>query len=502
MSSYLRALRQATIRATVTVTSVLVVTEVTTHLPSQGRASETYHRLVDNTMTPILRQYLSPETAHDIALLCARIGLAPIYRPNAREQEFNLSTTVCNIKFPNPIGLAAGFDKDGSAIVGIQNMGFGFVEIGSVTPLPQPGNPKPRMFRLLQDNAIINRYGFNSKGLDTVQKNLDVYRKPLDETLSDSADEESSKTQPLKRFLQMLRTISKYYTFLHKTFFPLHFYTPSTIVGVNLGKNKNSQISEIDDYCHGIRTLGKYADYIVINISSPNTPGLRDLQESSKLHSLIVACTRERNKLKHRIPILIKLAPDLSNDDLQDIGKTLMTGGSPIVDGLIICNTTNQRPGNLLDSNVKDESGGLSGEPLKNRSTECIKILYASTEGKIPIIGVGGISSAQDVLEKLKAGASLVQIYSVLVYEGPGVVTRLRHDLAALLQQGGFRSVQDVVGYDHEELYWKRKEAERKKQEYQYTIVIDNIDDKVIDNLEPTSFMSDDNEENDISEKA
>lgn len=466
MTSYLRSLRQAVVRTTLTATTAVLLVEVTTHLPSQGRASETYHNFVDHTVTPILRRYASPETAHNLALYFARKGLAPIYRPSAKEQQTDLSTRVFGISFSNPIGLAAGFDKNGTSILGLQNMGFGFIEIGSVTPQPQPGNPKPRMFRLLPDNAIINRYGFNSEGMQVVKTNLAEYRESLLEPVETKNDNES--TQPLHRIIQAVTFLKKSYTLLHKAIFPSHFYTPSTLVGVNLGKNKLSQTSEADDYRQGIRMLGPYADYIVINVSSPNTPGLRDSQAPSTLQELIRACLYERdqlslsllaanNKNNTKIPLLVKLAPDLSNDELREIAAAVLECE---LDGLIVCNTTNTRPAQLMGAS-KDEPGGLSGAPLRDRSTECIKLLYQYTEGKIPIIGVGGISSAQDVLEKLKAGASLVQVYSVLAFEGPGVVTTLRHELASLLKNGGFRSVQDAVGYSHEELYWKRKEVER-----------------------------------------
>jgi dihydroorotate dehydrogenase len=481
MSSYLRSLRQAVVRTTVAATAGVVLVEVTTHLPSQGRASATYHRLVDHTITPLLRQYTSPETAHHVALYCARLGLAPIYRPSAKEQETNLTTTLWDMEFPNPVGLAAGFDKNGSAIRGLEGMGFGFVEIGSVTPLPQPGNPQPRMFRLLPERAIINRYGFNSEGMEAVAVNLKQYRESLLPDTTDTQEKEldaAENKQPLHRIAHAMSFVAKSYTRVHKALFPSHFYTPSTLVGVNLGKNKVSEHSEVDDYCQGIRTLGPYADYLVINVSSPNTPGLRDLQEPSTLQELVRACLHERDQslADRKVPLLVKLAPDLSNEELLDIATVLMDCQ---VDGLIVCNTTNDRPMNLISSE-KDETGGMSGAPLRDRSTECIKVLYHHTQGKIPIIGVGGISTAQDVLEKLKAGASLVQIYSVLAFEGPGVVTTLRHDLACLLKQGGFRSVQDVVGYNHEELYWKRKQQEL-LQKPDEAIMIDGANDDAED---------------------
>ena len=490
MSAYLRSLRQAVVRTTVTATTVVVLVEVTTHLPSQGRASETYHRFVDDAITPLLRHYTSPETAHQIALFSARYGLAPIFRPSAKEQETSLSTNVFGLTFSNPIGLAAGFDKNGTSILGMQNMGFGFVEIGSVTPLPQAGNPKPRVFRLIPDNAIINRYGFNSAGIEIVEQNLKAYRESFLEQAEPTNDIEGDNTQPLHRIVHTLMSIQKSITTLHKMMFPSHFYTPSTLVGVNIGKNKISKTSEIDDYCQGILTLGPYADYLVINVSSPNTPGLRDLQEPLALQELIVECLKQRDQLPRKVPLLIKLAPDLTDEEIRQISQVLLQCK---LDGVIVCNTTLSRPPNLMGTD-KDEVGGLSGEPLRDRSTECIKLIYEHTQGKIPIIGVGGISSAKDVLEKLKAGASLVQVYSVLAFEGPGIVTTIRRDLAALLKQAGFRSVQDVVGYSHEELYWTRKQAEKELKQDEPVLILnaEEIDEKFDDRNFPHNRDGDD----------
>jgi dihydroorotate dehydrogenase len=460
MAAYLRAFRRSVVRTVVTGTAVVATVELTTQLPSQGRASTTYHRFVDHGMTPLLRQYLDPEIAHHVAIYCAQQGLAPIYRPSAKEQATSLDTTVLGLHFSNPIGLAAGFDKNGQAVAGLQNIGFGSVEIGSVTPLPQPGNPKPRMFRLAGDGAIINRYGFNSEGIDAVAANLMDYRTSLLPAPKEAKDPDHVSTQPMHRIVHAFQIIESAVVTAHKFLFASHVYTPSTLVGVNLGKNKVSETSEQDDYCQGIRTLGPYADYLVINVSSPNTPGLRDLQAPASLQALVSACLEARNQLTvdKPVPLLVKLAPDLTDAELKDIADTLMTPGCQ-VDGLIVSNTTNQRPDHLVSSN-KSETGGLSGVPLKDRSTACIRTLYKHTGGTLPIIGVGGISTARDVMEKLKAGASLVQIYSVLAYEGPGVVTAMRHELAQLLRDEGFRSVEDVVGYDHEELYWKRRQGE------------------------------------------
>lgn len=297
----------------------------------------------------------------------------------------------------NPVGLAAGFDKNAEAIEGLHEIGFGFIEIGSVTPEPQPGNDKPRIFRLLEDAALINRYGFNSDGLDEVQQRLKTLR--------------------------------------HNGF--------NGVLGVNLGKNKTST-SPIEDYKKGIGSLGPYCDYLVINISSPNTPGLRAMQNKRELEDLLKAAVEERNKLLKPVPLVLKISPDLNDSELKDIANVVQSKKTK-VDALIVSNTTIARP-DTLASPHNQEIGGLSGAPLKEMSTQVIAKMYKITKGQVPIIGAGGIASGQDAYDKILAGASSVQIYTSLVYNGPPIVNKIKSELSDLLKKDNFNSVQDAVG--------------------------------------------------------
>jgi len=292
--------------------------------------------------------------------------------------------------------MAAGFDKDAEVFDSLTQMGFGFVEVGSITPQPQSGNPKPRLFRLPEDNALINRMGFNSGGLSQARRRLE------------------------KRLNRR-----------------------NGIVGINLGKNKNGEAEA--DYVAGVRALATFADYLVINVSSPNTPGLRALQSAEILDSLISVVLRARSDAGAAPPLLLKLAPDLGEAELRDIAAV---AAARSVDGLIIGNTTIGRPSSLHGPHA-NESGGLSGAPLYTLSTEVLRLVYRLTEGRMPLIGVGGISSGKDAYGKIRAGASLVQLYTALVYQGPGLLRRLKADLAQLLRRDGFASVADAVGADH-----------------------------------------------------
>ena len=236
--------------------------------------------------------------------------------------------------------------------------------------------------------------------------------------------------------------------------------TPRTgVLGVNLGKNKTSE-DEIGDYTTGIRELGPFADYLVINVSSPNTPGLRSLQQREPLTNLLASTLQARDNYAPHAPLFVKLAPDLSLEEMKDVAHVVMETG---VDGMIISNTTNARPEALV-SKHKHEVGGLSGDPIKYRSTECIRTMYKLTKGKVPIIGVGGVGSGRDAYDKLKAGASLVEIYSMMVYEGPGVVSRIRKELADIILENGYKSVEDVVGADQEDIYWNRRQERVRKR--------------------------------------
>ncbi|XP_075045229.1 dihydroorotate dehydrogenase (quinone), mitochondrial isoform X2 [Mixophyes fleayi] len=351
---------------------------------------------------PALQKLVSPELAHTLSIRFAALGLVPRCTQHSLQ---NLEMTVLGHTFRNPVGLAAGFDKHAEAVDGIFKMGFGFVEVGSVTPNPQDGNPKPRVFRLLQDRAIINRYGFNSHGIEAVHQRL-LKRAEKQKTLT-------SEGMPL---------------------------------GVNLGKNKTSEDAAAD-YTRGVQELGPLADYLVINVSSPNTPGLRDLQGREQLHHLLAKVVSARNALprEHRPALLVKIAPDLTIHDKEDIASVVTELG---IDGLIVTNTTIARPSSLKDPQ-RCESGGLSGAPLRDMATETVREMYALTSGKVPIIGVGGVGCGRDALQKIRAGASLVQLYTALAYQGPPVVGKVTRELGELLIEEGFSSVSEAVGADH-----------------------------------------------------
>jgi dihydroorotate dehydrogenase len=336
---------------------------------------------------------IDPERAHRLAIAALKTGLiAGAQRPDPPI----LAQTLFGMGFPNPIGLAAGFDKDGEVYRQTLKLGFGFVELGSVTPRPQPGNPKPRLFRLTQDRAVINRMGFNNRGIAAMAARLETRN------------------------------------------------TAQGIVGVNLGKNKD-QADAAADYAAGTRRLGPLADYLVINVSSPNTPGLRALQSRDSLAALIAAVVAVRNGLARRPPLLLKIAPDLIDADRQDIATVALGSG---LDGLIVSNTTIARPAGL-DPRFAQETGGLSGRPLREPATEILRDIYRRTGGKLPIIGVGGVAGAQDAYAKIRAGASLVQLYTALVFEGPGLVRRIKDGLADLLARDGFANIAEAVGADH-----------------------------------------------------
>ncbi|XP_030622338.1 dihydroorotate dehydrogenase (quinone), mitochondrial [Chanos chanos] len=366
-------------------------------------------RYYANALMPLMQRIVGAETAHVLAVRLIGLGLVP---RNGYQDPASLEVNVMGRKFRNPIGIAAGFDKNGEAVDGLYKLGFGFVEVGTVTPKPQDGNPKPRVFRLETDKAVINRYGFNSCGLSVVQERLKA-RQTMQEELT-------------------------------KAGLPL---------GINLGKNKQSS-DAVADYLEGVRTLGPLADYLVVNVSSPNTPGLRDLQGKEELRHLLAKVLRERDSLgENQPPVVVKIAPDLTAKDKQDIAEVITELG---VDGLIVSNTTVSRPDTLQDPNSK-EGGGLSGKPLKELSTHTVREMYALTQGKVPIVGVGGVASGQDALDKIRAGASLVQLYTALVYQGPPVVKKIKRELDHLLKEQGFTSVSEAVGADHRATEEKRQ---------------------------------------------
>ncbi|KAL0118169.1 hypothetical protein PUN28_009083 [Cardiocondyla obscurior] len=340
-------------------------------------------------------QLINPEIAHNLAVKALKYGLVPKQRT---EDSKLLKTTMLGLEFSNPIGMAAGFDKQGEAVEGLHKIGFGFVEIGSVTPKPQSGNSKPRVFRLPEDRAVINRYGFNSDGHDIVWERLKKLKNE-------------------------------------------NFHG---VLGVNLGKNKETK-DPIQDYIDGIKRFIDVADYFVINVSSPNTPGLRSLQDKNNLKELLTRINAARESMGSKQPLFLKLAPDLLDLERQDVADVILNKKSR-VDGLILCNTTVTRP-NLINSN-KQENGGLSGAPLTDLSTAMISDMYKRTHGSIPIIGVGGIFSGADVYDKIKAGASLVQLYTSYIYNGPPLVGKIKRELCEILETNGYTSVTDAIGKD------------------------------------------------------
>lgn len=344
---------------------------------------------------PFLRT-LDPETAHRLTIWALKAGLAPT---GSGPDPASLRIKIFGLDFPNPIGMAAGFDKNAEVPDALLRLGFGFAEIGSVTPRPQPGNPRPRIFRLPDTRALINRLGFNNEGHAAVKKRLAARRRGA---------------------------------------------APG-IVGVNLGANKDST-DRIADYVTGIATFEGLADYVTINISSPNTPGLRGLQTRAALEELIARILAAR---RGNVPVLLKIAPDLEPDDMSDIAALVRAdkGRAHNIDGLIISNTTIKRQG-LVAGRHTDEAGGLSGAPLFDLSTRILKEMYRLTGGQVPLIGVGGVSSGADAYAKIRSGASLIQLYTALTYQGPALVARIKRDLAACLARDGFTHIADAVGVD------------------------------------------------------
>ena len=348
-----------------------------------------------SVVRPVLWR-LDPERAHRLAVA----GLARFGRPRPSEMDDpRLGLDLFGRHFCNPVGLAAGFDKDARAWRQAAGLGFGFAEVGSVTPLPQAGNPSPRLFRLTRSRAIINRMGFNNAGVAAMEARL-------------------AATRPLGAEI---------------------------VLGINLGKNKATEDAAAD-YEIGARRLGRFADYVVINVSSPNTPGLRALQGKEPLLALIQrthAALAEASETPP--PLLLKIAPDLTEPDLADIAEVALQGQ---LAGLIATNTTIARPSGL-DPEFAGEAGGLSGRPLLGPSTRILSQVFQLTRGRLPIIGVGGIASGEDAYAKIRAGASLVQLYSALVFEGPGLVRRIKATLLRCLERDGLQSIAAAVGLDH-----------------------------------------------------
>jgi dihydroorotate dehydrogenase len=336
---------------------------------------------------------LPAERAHGVALTAIATGFDRwLLDRTAPPSPPILAQRVWGLDFPNPIGLAAGFDKNARIANAVRRWGFGSVEIGTVTPRPQRGNPRPRLFRLAEDAAIVNRMGFNNDGLERVAR----------------------------RLARMPRR---------------------GIRGLNLGANRDSA-DPAADYAAGIRRSAGLADYLVVNVSSPNTPGLRDLQRRARLEALLSRLIAARDTSGRRTPLLLKIAPDLTPAERCGIAEVAVAAG---IDGLVVANTTVERPAGLR-SRAASETGGLSGKPLFAPSTALLAEMHRLTEGRLPLVGVGGVASAADAYAKIRAGASLVQLYTALVFSGPALVGRIERDLARLLRADGFGSIAEAVG--------------------------------------------------------
>ncbi|MCR9239817.1 MAG: quinone-dependent dihydroorotate dehydrogenase [Rhodobiaceae bacterium] len=336
---------------------------------------------------PFLR-LMDPEQAHQATLLALKTGLGPCGKKDPEA----LGIDLLGMHFPNPLGIAAGFDKNGEVPDAMLKLGFGFAEVGTTTPRPQSGNPKPRIFRLQQDHAVINRLGFNNEGHEAMEARL-------------------------------TKRAGK-----------------GGIVGVNLGANKDTE-DKAADYVIGIKRFESLASYFTVNVSSPNTPGLRGLQSRTELEDLLGRVLEAR---EGQTPVLLKIAPDLVYEEREDIAAVVLESG---VDGLIVSNTTIARDG-LVSGRHADETGGLSGAPLMDMATDVLADMRRLTKGTVPLIGVGGVSSGTDAYKKIRAGASLVQLYTALTFQGADLVTKIKRDLASNLKRDGYKRLEDAIGVD------------------------------------------------------
>jgi len=355
-------------------------------MPSEGNDFSLY-----GLLRPLLFHF-DPEDTHGLTIKLLKTGRGP----KSRFDDPVLYTNVCGLGFPNPVGLAAGFDKQAEIPSAAFDLGFGFTEIGSITPLPQPGNPRPRMFRVPQTEAAINRFGFNSDGIEACLLRFVKWREKGD---------------------------------------------CRGIIGINVGKNKDSTEAAAD-YAAGVKAFAPYADYLAVNVSSPNTPNLRDLQAREQLADLLKVVIDMRNTSTRKPPLFVKIAPDLTEAQQEDIAAVTIASG---IDGVIIGNTTITRPTGIPPALAK-EAGGLSGRPLFPVAIKVLANFYKLTQGKMPLIGCGGVSNGAEAYAMIKAGASLVQLYTALVYKGPRVVARINREIAVLLRRDGFKSVSDAVG--------------------------------------------------------
>jgi dihydroorotate dehydrogenase len=351
-------------------------------------------RAFDAFSLPLLR-WLDPEDAHRLAVQGLRL-LPPVRR---RPDDAKLAVRAFGLNFPNPVGMAAGFDKNGEVPDAVLRLGFGFIEIGTVTPKPQIGNPRPRLIRLERDEAVVNRLGFNNDGADAVLRRL-AGRAHL-----------------------------------------------GGIVGINIGANKDSS-DRVVDYVQLIEAFAPVASYFTVNVSSPNTPGLRNLQQAGALDDLLAKVIDARERVRKNAgdsPVLLKIAPDLSLAELDDV---VHVARSRRVDGMIVANTTLGRPSTLREQTRAKEQGGLSGRPLFRLSTRMVAETYVRAEGAFPLVGVGGIDTGGAALTKIRAGASLIQLYSALIYKGIGLVDDIKNDLASTLLRTGRDSLSEIVGAD------------------------------------------------------
>ena len=345
-------------------------------------------------MFSVLRPFLfklDPETTHDLAIKSLKFNYLPRKMFEVEDEQI-LNIELLGKNFPNPIGLAAGFDKSGEVYNSLLKFGFGFIEIGTVTPLKQFGNPKPRIFRLEDDSALINRLGFNNDGIEIIKNRIKSEKK-------------------------------------------------KGVVGINIGPNKNTK-DQKSDFCLGLKNFFDIADYITVNISSPNTEGLRDFHDQEKLEDLLLALNKIKSENKINIPLLLKISPDIKDNQISEIADTAIKND---ISGIILTNTTNSNKDKLI-SDFKKEEGGLSGEPLQQISTNMIKKFYKQLNGKIPIIGVGGVNSGKSAYEKIIAGASLLQLYTGLVYKGPSIVKNIKKELIQILKVEGLNNIKDAIG--------------------------------------------------------
>ncbi len=345
-------------------------------------------------MFSILKPFLfniDPETAHDLAIKSLKFNPLPSKMFEVEDEQM-LKVQLLGKNFPNPIGLAAGFDKSAEAYNSLLRLGFGFVEVGTVTPLKQFGNPKPRIFRLKDDAALINRLGFNNDGIEIIKNRIKLNDK-------------------------------------------------KGIVGVNIGPNKETK-DQKNDFCLGLKNFFDIADYITVNISSPNTEGLRDFHEQEKLKNLLLALNKIKKENKTDISLLLKVSPDIEDNH---ISKIVDAATNNDIAAIILTNTTNGNRDNLR-SEIKKEKGGLSGKPLQEISTNMIKKFYKQLNGKIPIIGVGGVDSGKSAYEKITAGASLLQLYTGFIYKGPSVVKDIKKGLIQILKAEGLNNIKEAIG--------------------------------------------------------